>query len=543
MLPHAAAAYVCIMSKRKRVVLSMHDKYEINKRLQDGESATKLSNEYGVGKSTITDIRKRKDSIASFISKLDSTDGSSARKTMKLATNKDLDDTVYKWFMQKRSEGEPISGPILCEKAMQFNIQISNGEPSNFQASTGWLKRFKSRHGIRELQIEGEKLSANTTAADSFKTKFKNILNTENYSLENIYNADETGLNWKALPRKTLASRKESAAPGCKISKDRITAVACANAAGTHRLPMLVIGKSKKPRCFKHVNMSAMPVVYMSQKNAWMDCPTFIEWFSTVFVPSVKAHQLKNGKREKTLLILDNAPSHPSCEILTEKDEFIKVMFLPPNVTSLIQPMDQGVIETFKRYYRKEMLRKLLLETGEDGDESLIKAHKKIDLKDACYMIGTAWASVKNVNLERAWNKIMNSDEAAENNTEKPNDVTEIQDLFKSLGCPECDQHAVEEWLGVDDADPGYQIMQDSEIVELVTSKAESSDSSSESEDGSVPSASEAFTGLDTALRWFEAQDESDEYQVSVLKKVRDLAARKRVGLLRQTKINDFFTL
>ncbi|CAK1591568.1 unnamed protein product [Parnassius mnemosyne] len=36
------------MPKRKRVVLSMRDKYEINKRLEEGETATKLPNEYKV---------------------------------------------------------------------------------------------------------------------------------------------------------------------------------------------------------------------------------------------------------------------------------------------------------------------------------------------------------------------------------------------------------------------------------------------------------------------------------------------------------------
>lgn len=189
------------MPKRKRIVLSMRDKYEINKRLEEGESATKLSNEYKVGKSTITDIKKQKTSITNFISKLDSTHGSSSRKTMKLATNTDLDDTVYKWFTQKRSQGEPISGPILCEKAIQFNEKL--GGPSNFQASTGWLKRFKSRHGVRQLQIQGEKLSADSSAADSFKIKLRDLLKEEGYALENVYNADETGLNWKALPRKT----------------------------------------------------------------------------------------------------------------------------------------------------------------------------------------------------------------------------------------------------------------------------------------------------------------------------------------------------
>ena len=187
--------------------------------MEEGESATKLSIEYKVGKSTITDIKKQKMSISNFISQLDFSDGSSSRKTMKLASNTNLDDAVFKWFTQKRCQGEPISGPILYEKEVQFNEKLGG---SNFQASTGWLKRFKSRHGIRMLQIEEEKLSANSSAAESFKIKLRDILNQENYALENVYNADETGLNWKAEPRKTHDSRRELAAPGPKISKHRI---------------------------------------------------------------------------------------------------------------------------------------------------------------------------------------------------------------------------------------------------------------------------------------------------------------------------------
>ena len=99
--------------------------------------------------------------------------------------------------------------------------------------------------------------------------------------------------------------------------------------------------------------------------------------------------------------------------------------------------------------------------------------------------------------------------------------------------------------MDIDDEDPGYQIMQDSEILDLMTNKADgtasTSTTSSDDEDEKIIGASEAFTCLDIGLRWFETQAESDHFQISILKKIRDLAARKRVGLLRQTKIEDFF--
>ncbi|KRZ55949.1 hypothetical protein T02_13724 [Trichinella nativa] len=38
----------------------------------------------------------------------------------------------------------------------------------NFVASSGWLRNYKSRHGIRELKIHGEKLSADSEGAAIF---------------------------------------------------------------------------------------------------------------------------------------------------------------------------------------------------------------------------------------------------------------------------------------------------------------------------------------------------------------------------------------
>ena len=75
-----------------------------------------------------------------------------------------------------------------------------------------------------------------------------------------------------------------------------------------------------------------------------------------------------------------------------------------------------------------------------------------------------------------------------------------------------------------------------------MTNKADTaSTASSDNEDENIVSASEAFPCLDIALRWFETQAESYQSQISVLKKVRDICYLVRIGLLRQTKIQDSF--
>ncbi|GBN09577.1 hypothetical protein AVEN_21128-1 [Araneus ventricosus] len=66
----------------------------------------------------------------------------------------------------------------------------------------------------------------------------------------------------------------------------------------------------------------------------------------------------------KVLLVLDNVPSHPSEEEL--KDSNIQAVFLLPNVMALIQPMDQDVIESVKRRYRRKLPTALSEEDGKN---------------------------------------------------------------------------------------------------------------------------------------------------------------------------------
>lgn len=129
--------------KRKRVVLSLVDKTEIIKRLRNGETATKIALDYGIGRTTVNDIKKHQDKIEHHVSQMESVDGATKkRKTMKLAANEDLDSALYQWFVQNRTSGVPISGPLICAKAIELNAKL--GGDLEFKASIGWLDKFKN---------------------------------------------------------------------------------------------------------------------------------------------------------------------------------------------------------------------------------------------------------------------------------------------------------------------------------------------------------------------------------------------------------------
>lgn len=57
----------------------------------------------------------------------------------------------------------------------------------------------------------------------------------------------------------------------------------------------------------------------------------------------------KNHLSHKVLLLADNPRAHLAT--LDQTHENVKVVFLPPNAISLLQPMDQGAISSFTAYY------------------------------------------------------------------------------------------------------------------------------------------------------------------------------------------------
>lgn len=86
-----------------------------------------------------------------------------------------------------------------------------------------------------------------------------------------------------------------------------------------------------------------------------MTAGLFIERYDEIFIHEVKKPQKSLGKESSNVLIvLDNAPTHPTQELLERENGQFKTIFLPSNVTSMLQPIDQSVIETMKRQYRRQ---------------------------------------------------------------------------------------------------------------------------------------------------------------------------------------------
>jgi hypothetical protein len=97
------------------------------------------------------------------------------------------------------------------------------------------------------------------------------------------------------------------------------------------------------------ISMNSLPFLYYANKNAWMISEIFKKWL-------VSWDMELQLKLRKILLVLDNCATHPHLDSLKN----IQLEFLSPNITSLIQQVDMGIINNLKTIYRSKLVNYIL---------------------------------------------------------------------------------------------------------------------------------------------------------------------------------------
>ena len=457
--------------KRTRNVMTLDRKLEIMEKMDAGWSVTKCAAHFNVPARTLYDLRKTKGTLLQYRAKFGTGNTKKkARKHLGKVKYPQVDKATITWLRQMRTGGLHIRGLELKNAAMRF--ANDTGEVG-FRASDGWLNRFKARHGLTTRHSHGESLDADSSNIEPFRTQLQDLIQTDRIHLNQLYNADESGLNYRNLPSTTLAFDCEKKVPGRKTNKERISVLCGANATGTHRLRPVVVGKAKTPRCLRSV-MDRLPVVWYHQKKAWFTGLIFTDWFFHHFVPEVIQHQTETlgvaRDQVRALLLLDNAPAHPAADHLVAEDGRIRVLYLPPNTTALIQPMDQGVIVSAKRGYCRRLLDDVLVtQLGDDEGEGDTRATqtrvniKAYNIKSALHNWANAWKDVPIKTLENAWSRLLKGIDL-EHDFEGFEAHTFLQ-RFRDANEQDVTVDDVQEWLDDDGGDPGYQLLSDAEIV------------------------------------------------------------------------------
>lgn len=111
----------------------------------------------------------------------------------------------------------------------------------------------------------------------------------------------------------------------------------------------------------------------------------FLDCFHHFSSQKVGRYLQSKGVEFKVPLSLDNAPGHP--RTLGVLHENVEVMFLPPNTTSFIQPMDQDIIRIFKAHYIRRVMARLHVALDEDPSLGVMQYWKTFSVAECVSVV------------------------------------------------------------------------------------------------------------------------------------------------------------
>ncbi|XP_037943319.1 jerky protein homolog-like [Teleopsis dalmanni] len=233
-----------------------------------------------------------------------------------------------------------------------------------------------------------------------------------------------------------------------------------------------------------------------------------------------------------------NTPSHPAEKELIKvtEDGTISTIFLPPNVTPLLQPMDQNVIRLVKLHYRNSLLSKIVAE----GCDNISSALKQVNIYDAVSLLSFAWQKLSEDLIKKCWANILsfNSIEFDEeddiplaqliprtNDNVTETTITLLQNVFSN-----CDisTYEVNKWNNADNT------------IDVSDEDDGSDDENIEENNLEINKHEDAINHFEKCIKW--AINNNETSKLAVLRELQEKAVQKNFECSKkQTKINDFF--
>ena len=302
----------------------------------------------------------------------------------------DLEAALFDWQQRMTTGKNVITDTALKEMAERIFYrlpQYRNADPPQF--SKYWLKNYKGRYKVKDYVDGGKSGVTNQPAVERDFADLHQRL--KSFSCDNIYSMDETALFWKMSPDDTLVGRNRV--------KAQITVMLACNITGTQKLPPWVIGKSRTPRCLESsgVYMQNLPIVWRYNGNALMTGILFeeyIRWFD------------KQMTGRDVCLLVDDFSAHVTgAELLRVGSpnglKNTKLILFPTNTPSVHQPLELGIVRSWKVHYRRKWLTYMCDEYDAHRDPL-----RSTNVLKAIHWLIDAWENdVTPTTIRNCWNK------------------------------------------------------------------------------------------------------------------------------------------
>ena len=253
-----------------------------------------------------------------------------------------------------------------------------------------------------------------------------------------------------------------------------------------------------------------------------------------------------NHENRKILLFIDNFSGHNNNEWNFSN---INLIFLPQNTTSILQPLDQGIIKNFKVIYRSKVINRLLAQM--DFNEEI---EIKIDIKNAIDYTVSSWNEIKQSCVKNCFEKcgFKFDNQSFETN----HDPLIIEPSFENLWQQLCRKRSnllkidfndyvsidnnVQTTSAITDADIVNQIMNSNDMENQ--NKSDDSESSDKEDNADVeveiPKRNECLKYKGLIRLYFQAQSRNNE---EILLQIQNIENNILHAEMVQPKINDFF--
>ena len=234
-------------------------------------------------------------------------------------------------------------------------------------------------------------------------------------------------------------------------------------------------------------------------------------------------------------LLIDNAPSHIFQGLELSNTSIIA---LPPNMTSRIQPMDAGIIQSFKCHYRQRFVG-FKIEQADLAPEE----RKRLDVLGAINFALQAWAevepgSISNCFLHTNVLPIMVSTglrNKSEPRLAKDKTMERLANLLKEASF----DVSPEEYASVDD---GF-MPEEPQPIQVVNPLSEEEEEDDDSTERKKYLVKDVLDGLETINGWLQNREDNCKEELDMMIQLRKKIERKIEANKKQKTLLSFFSV
>lgn len=529
--------YTLTVSQKKRILL------ERQRREREGGSITQSSLAHWAAKEFSLKDVPSKAAMSRIVSNsaalLSTTDKEISKKRRnRPGVAQALERVMFNWVCEQQSRRVFLNGDMIRHKAQTLlklsNERVAEDKRIDLKFSLGWLQKFKKRWNLRVFRSHGESGDADETAIAFAMPNLQGKISQ--YEAKDVFNADECGLFYRMAPTQTIALERVQ---GRKKAKDRITVLPCSNMDGSEKIELLFIGTAAKPRAFKKKSGSELGFHYVANKKAWMTSEIFFDW--------LRKFQMYISKtpNRKALLLIDNCSAHGTEGNLPMLPN-IEVVFLPPNCTSKIQPMDAGIIAALKLRYKR-----MQMDYALDRIDLDAKDVYKVDLLTAMRWFKRAWQDLPPSVIYNCWRhtKLCSGELHGAADSDEARLREELQSVVMQL-VPPGSRMDVGNLLNQSAEDDVVQCLDDSEMVNAVWDELEGrsgdveeeQEGEQEEETVSLPPTKQQLQALAWTKQIAEEAGLVDEHFLGKMRAIQRLVREEARKNLQQSTIDTFFS-